>query len=324
MVTELMERRSSLYAICLMLLNMASLAVLDISGKILRGSMSSAHIVFCYKLLCLIAVLPWVLRKGAKGLKTTKIHIHFIRSILSVTGTLFFINGLHYVKMSDAAALENLQSIALALIGIVFFKETATRAKLIAIITGFFGAIIVVNPQILNLLSDINDINDINLATYYFTLMGLAFWVLNSVTVKVLGRTESNITQMFYLLLFACIWTAPAALVKWENIEFIGMKLSLIPVSLIDLNELYFNLSAAKLLIIMSLCQFVHGFSYFKALKKDLSTVEPLRYSKLVFSALLGHLIFSEQPSVYSLVGYCLIVLSGLVLLKSEISKSHT
>lgn len=314
-------KQASIYGIMLMLLNMASIATSDICSKALRDGMTSAHIVFTYKLLLLLIITPWVLSKGLEGLKTDKMHIHLIRSLLSVMGLLFFVHGLKYVNMADAAALENLQSIALAIIGGVFFSERFTKTKIIAAIIGFFGAIIVVKPSIIDWLIYGND-TIVNSDKYYgFTLIGIGFWILNSVTVKILGKTEKTKTQMFYLLFFACLWSAPAALVKWRSASVFGMELNVIPYEFVTLDQFNIQLSSIKFLLIMCVCQFIHGISYFKALKYDLSIVEPLRYTKLIFSAVLGYLMFAESPAIESYVGYTCIVISGLLLVNYEVKK---
>jgi len=316
------SRYATLHGIFFMLLNMAAIAISDISSKALRETMSSAHIVFIYKLSLLLIIMPWVLSKGISGLKTEKIHIHLTRSLLSVLGMLFFVHGLSHVKMADAAALENLQSIALAIIGAALFKERLTKTKLAAVIIGFLGAVIVINPDIINFIN--GSTPEINADKYYgFTLAGIGFWVMNSVTVKILGKTEQNRTQMFYLLFFACLWTAPAALIKWKAKEIFGTNLYIIPDGSVSLADFNLHSDAIKFLVVMAICQFVHGTSYFKALKNDLSIIEPLRYTKLIFSALLGYLMFQEAPTMESYFGYGLITASGLILLRSEVRKTR-
>lgn len=317
------NRYATIYGILLMLLNMAAIAISDISSKALRATMSSAHIVFTYKLALLILLTPWIFSKGLNGLRTEKIHVHLLRSLLSVMGMLFFIQGLHYVKMADAAALENIQSIILAVIGVACFKEKLTKSKLIAVVLGFLGAIVVINPNIIYYFKDI-EVVDKSIQYYGFILIGIGFWVMNSVTVKMLGKTERNKTQMFYLLFFACLWTAPFALLRWEAIEIWGMDLKVIPTGVNSFADFNLHWDCVKYLSVMAACQFVHGVSYFSALKSDLSVVEPLRYTKLIFSALLGYLMFQEMPVMESYVGYGLIVLSGLILLRSEVKKVKT
>lgn len=302
-----------------MMLNSVSLAFLDIFAKVLGGVMPSSHVVFFYKGFLLLAMLPWVLSNGLQGLKTEKIHIHIVRSFFGTMGSLCFVEGLRYVQMADAAALENIQYVLLVFVGMVFFKEDLNFFKIIATLLGFIGAIIVVNPQAVNIITGKEGFISRE-ATYGFTLMAIGFWTMNSITVKILGRTEKNRTQMFYLMLFACIWSSPGVFIKWEPAEFLGLNL-LKPTKFLGLSAINIGWYEIKHLIMMSLCYFIHGIAYFKALKRELSIVITFRYTKLLFSGILGYLIFVERPDKNSLLGYVLIVLSGLVLLAAEILK---
>ena len=313
---------AAFHGILFMLLNMLAMSFIDISGKVLRETMGSAHIVFLYKLSLLIVMLPWVLSKGISVLKTEKIHIHIIRSLLSVLGLLFFVQGLRHVDMADASALENIQSILLVFIGIVFFNEQRTKTRIIAVIIGFLGAIIVVNPDLLQFYKNIK--TDSNSEKYYgFTLIGIGFWTLNGVAIKILGKTEKNKTQMFYLVFFACLWSAPVALMHWESIEVMGMNLKLIPDGFISFSDFHLEIWHLKFIVFMATCYFIHGVAYFKALQYDLSIVEPFRYSKFIFSSLLGYIFFHEQPGPESYAGYSLIILSALILFCTEINKNR-
>lgn len=307
----------AIYGILFMLINMFAMTCIDSSSKLLRASMSAPHIVFLYKFFLLLGMLPWVLNKGLSALKTEKLHIHLIRSLLSVLGLLFFIQGLHYIDMADAAVLENIQSILLVFIGIVFFNEQKSFVKVIAVIIGFIGAVIVINPDILNSTS-----LPLKSDKYYgFTLIGIGFWTLNSVTVKILGRTEKNKTQMFYLVFFSFLWSLPVALFKWETVSVLGLNLNLIPKSIISISEINIQLWHLKYIIFMAICHFIHGVTYFRALKSDISIIEPFRYSKFIFNALFGYFIFSDMPKISAYVGFLFIVISGMILLFHEVKK---
>lgn len=316
-----------IYGIAFMLLNTVSLAIVDIAAKALRTSLSGPHIVFFYKLGLLLAILPWVLKDGWEGLKTERIHIHIIRSSFSVFGAMFFAHGLHYVQMADAAALENIQYIMLVLIGMIFFKEKITKTKIAAVIMGFIGAIIVVRPELLG--SGNIVLQEKTRDSFYgFTLIAIGFWTMNTVSVKLLGRTEKNKTQMFYLMLFACMWAAPVALMKWDYYTTVDLplwgaiNLNIMPVDFYKWEEFGLELWHIKYLVLAAMAYFIHGVAYFKALKHDLSIVVPFRYTKLLFSGLLGMLIFYEMPARESYYGYALIILSGLILLRTEYKKA--
>jgi len=315
-----MKQSHALYGILFMLINTMALAGLDIAVKMLRADLHAGMIVFLYKFGLLIVILPWILRDGLERLKTKRIAFHLLRSFFSVAGALCFYHGLYFVDMADAAALENLQYLIVAIIGIIFFSEELTISKILAIILAFLGAMVVVNPNILLLLKgSIPEQSNYNNG-HLLILLAISFWACNTITVKLLSNTEHNKTQMFYLLLTASILSIPSAFVTWTGVSVFGLSLPLMP-ELLDLSGINFKINHIYLLSFIAVCCFIHGIAYFNALKSELSIVIPFRYSKLMFSAFLGWFFFAEQHNEISYIGYALIIAAGLLLVKSEVQK---
>jgi drug/metabolite transporter (DMT)-like permease len=50
----------------------------------------------------------------------------------------------------------------------------------------------------------------------------------------------------------------------------------------------------------------------------DTTVLVPLDYSRIVYSAVIGYLLFNELPGPWSVVGMALIVVSSLYLVLSE------
>lgn len=311
------KSNSTIYGIIFMLINTMALAGLDISAKTLRGTIDAPLIVFMYKFSLFLIILPWVCMEGILRLKTKKAHLHMLRSLLSVAGSFSFIHGLGLVNMSDAAALENIQYVLVAIVGMIFFKERCTKIKIAAIIIGFAGAVIVVKPDIFNSLSNTSFNKD-----YWFIILAICFWSLNTILVKLLGNTEHNKTQMFYLLLFASIFSFLGAFINYKSLQIMGLPLKIIPISFRQFGPLEIGIKSLLLLATMASCYFIHGVAYFNALKSELSIVIPFRYTKLLFSGILGYTIFAEIVSNhFSYVGYALIIASGLLLFSTQVRK---
>lgn len=314
---------TALIGIIFMLCNTAALAVSDIASKILRNELSSGFIVFIYKFGLLLITLPWILRHGTQHIKTKRLHFHILRSFFGTFGSIAFIQGLKNISMVDAAAFENLQYVIVVLLSVVFFNDKLNATKIAAVILGFVGAYIIVNPSIISDLVNNSYNTDTGIkdySKYAYTILAISCWSINTVLVKSLGNTEHNKTQMFYLLVFASLWSFPAAFIKWDIVSMVGQDLPLMP-HLYDPGIGKLHLEHLLLLTIMGSCYFIHGVCYFKALKHDLSIVTPFRYTKLVFSGILGYALFGEEIDRYSLVGYCIVMLSSFMLIRYEIYK---
>lgn len=312
---------SALYGILFMLINTVALAGLDIAAKILRVELHSGLIIFLYKFSLFIVILPWVLREGMLRLKTRRIWFHVFRSVFGVIGAICFYHGLHYVDMADAAALENVQYVIVSVIGLIFFHEKAAKYKVLAIVLGFLGAVIVVNPTLFSNFTSDNPVSMEWNTKHLFIIVAITFWSCNTIIVKLLGNTEHNKTQMFYLLLFTSIFAAPAAFFTWHDVDILGYQMPFIP-SIIDITQIAFRTKYILLIGFMAICYFIHGVAYFNALKSELSVVIPFRYSKLIFSGVLGFLLFGEmQEENFSYVGYLCIILSGIILFFGQLKE---
>jgi len=234
------------------------------------------------------------------------------------------VQGLKYVTMVSASAFENLQYIIVVLLGVAFFNDKLTKTKIWAIVLGFLGACIIMNPSIIKFLFTGKlidaEFGENNLSKYGYTILAISCWSVNSLLVKTLGNTEHNKTQMFYLLLFSSIWSFPAAFIKWDVIEILGHNMPIAP-HFYDPGISNLQTTHILLLTLMGCCYFIHGIAYFNALKHDLSIVIPFRYTKVLFSGFLGYVLFQEEIDGYSLVGYCLIMISSFILIRYEVRK---
>lgn len=314
---------TALVGITFMMCNTGALAISDIANKILRGDLSSGMIVFLYKFGLLLITLPWILFHGTEHIKTRRFHFHLLRSFFGTFGAISFAQGLKYVTMADAAAFENLQYIIIVLLSVVFFNDKLDATKIMAVVVGFLGVSVIVNPGLIkNLICGCD--NEIPSTTDYskygYTFLAICCWSVNSLLVKILGNTEHNKTQMFYLLLFSSIWSFPAAFLKWNIIEISGQSLPIMP-EFHDPGFYKLTTQHVMLLSLMGVCYFIHGIAYFNALKHDLSIVIPFRYTKLVFSGLLGYAIFGEEIDRYGLIGYLLVISSSFMLIRYELKK---
>jgi len=324
-MTQAQITKTALIGIIFMLCNTAALAISDIASKLLRTELSSGLIVFLYKFGLLLVTLPWIFYPGLSAIRTKRLHFHLLRSFFGTLGIIFFVQGLKYVTMVSAAAFENLQYLIVVLFGMIFFDDKLNKTKLLAILFGFLGACIVVNPDLVKNLfmqtcQDPQTPADSSFFKYTYTVLAISCWSVNTLLVKVLGNTEQNRTQIFYLLLFSSLWSFPAAFVQWENITILDKSMPLLP-TIFDPGLSLLKSDHLILLTLMGVCYFIHGIAYFNALKYDLSVVVPFRYSKLLFSGFLGYVLFQEAFDPYSFPGYLLVILSSFILVRYEIKR---
>ena len=311
--------------IMFMLINAFATSMLYCIMKYLTDFISSHQVVFLYKLLVLVGIIPWILYDGISCVKTKKLKIHMLRGFVSTTGALCFMYGISKVDIASATALNKMEPILLMIIGALYFKEKLSRAKISAVILSCLGMLFVVYPIVTMENNDINFIWSSKSEPFQFNynyliiLIGVFLWTINSSVVKILGKTESNRTQLFYVSVISVLVAMPIALFKWDISALSSLASPITGMN--SFNSL--TMPAIGLLLCLGMLHFIHVACNFQALKiAEMSVVAPFDYSKLVFGGFLGYCFFNNTPSFSAYIGYAFILISGICLLKSEAKAS--
>lgn len=302
-----------------MVIHVIALAVLYAAVKELTKELSSNLIVFLYKATIVICILPWCFYQGISQMKTNRIGLHMIRGFLSIMGQLCMFYAIKHIGLSDVTAVQFLEHVIVLLIGILYFKEKATKTKFAAIIISFLGALIIVRPDLFDLkLISNSEFNGFN-SYFAFVFLALMFYALNNTVIKVLGKTEKTKVQLFYVTLFATILSFPTAFMKWHAVAHIGPVELSYPYAMAELGELHLTPYHFQMVLLLAFCYFMHAIFHFKAYKHaEISVVIPFEYSRLIFAGILGYCFFEEAPTYYKLYGYIMIIGAGLYLLYAE------
>jgi len=258
----------------------ASLMVILI--KYLSDYMNIYSILFYRGFLGFILVLPFFIKLNPNILITKRIHIHLIRSIVNALALYFWFTSLTLSSLADVSAIGNSAPIFATLLAILFMKEKIFFSRITAIVFGFVGVIIILNPNF----------NYVELGHYY-ALTAAVLWGFLVVFLKNLSRTENSFSVIFYfqLFLFVCF-----GIFFYDFIEVVD-NLNFV---LILLLALFGNLS--------QIC-------YFQALKlKDITFISPFDYLRFIFLTVFGIIFFYEYPNLRTYIGSFVIFLGILIL----------
>ena len=150
---------------------------------------------------------------------------------------------------------------------------------------------------------------------YWYAFSALIFWSINNVVIKKLTKTEHSRAQLFYSSLSASIFAFPVAYFQF-TFDFPNSWFDFANYSMNANLATWPDFSITAYLVVFSagLASLLHKVSFFKAYKlSDMSVVGPFDYLRLPFTGIFAYLILNEGiPNTYSLVGYGLIVLSGV------------
>ncbi|QLK85510.1 DMT family transporter [Staphylococcus sp. 17KM0847] len=198
------------------------------------------------------------------------------RSLLGLTGVLLNIYAIDHMVLSDADILMKLNPFWTILLSLIILKEYIQKYQLTAMVIAIIGMLFVVQPEFS---SDILP-----------AIMGLLSGVFAAAAytaVRALSTREAPYTIVFYFSFFSVVALLPIVLMTYEpmtSTQIIYLILA--------------GLSAAVGQIGITV-----AYSYAPA--KDISI---FTYASILFTALIGFILFGETPDRYALIGYVIIL----------------
>ena len=278
--------KSVLNGIVLMVIATVLFSIMHASIKFMSSSLHPFEIAFFRNLFGLLVIAPWFIKYGIKPLKTKKIKLHMARSFFNVIAMLSFFYSLSITPLADVASLAFTAPLFASILAIIFLKEIVGIKRGIAIVMGFIGTLIIVDP----IYSSISN-------GHILVLLSASVWSVSLIIIKVLGRTESSVTITSYMVLIMIPFSAIAAFFYWE-----------IP----TLKDLFF-------LLIIGVCGTSAQMLLAQALRQgDTSIIMPFDFLKLIWAVGIGYLFFFEVPALNTWIGSIIIFLSTIYIAYRE------
>lgn len=255
--------------------------------------LSSTTVALVQYAIALVVILPYLSTLGIRySLRTEHLSMHIFRVFLSVIGIQLWLWALAYpVPIWQGIALLMISPLFATIGSGLFLKEKVGTARWGATLTGFVGAMIILEPWA----------DDFNWAS--LLPVGAAFfWACYSLMVKKLSAHDSPSTMVVYLLVLITPFNLLLALPDWQTPQ--GSTLWLI------------LLFAGAM---TALAQWAIVKAYAVA---DASFVQPFDHAKLPLNVLAGWLVFGWAPPGRLWLGAAIIIASVAFITHWETKKS--
>lgn len=277
--------------IALRLLAMLSLSLMFVLVK--RIDAACIHIVeslFWRQAIVLPMLVGWALTRGGLAIyRTHRIGTHARRAMMGLTGMALNFGGMIFLPMAEATTINLSVPIFAVIFAALFLREPTGWQRWSAVLVGFLGVLLVLNPT--------------TLVAQGFTghhglgtliaLGGAVMTALITIQVRDLARTESPMTIVFW---FSLISMLP-----------LGLALPFVMTA--------HGAGEWALLIGLGLLGAVVQLSLTGALRlAPVAVVTPMDYSSLLWSIACGWFFFGTLPAETTWVGAPLIVASGLFI----------
>jgi drug/metabolite transporter (DMT)-like permease len=282
------EQRQHLIAIGLMCAALASFACLDTMAKYLNGYMDTLQVVWARYLgafVVAVAISNPFTRPGL--MRTGRPRLQVGRSMLLLGSTLLNFFALRFLQMDQALAIVFTTPFFVAILSGPVLSEWVGWRRWTAICVGFVGVLLVARPGF----------GGIHPAAL-ISLAAAVFYAGYNITTRLIARTDSNETTLFYSNLVGALVMTPIVPFVWTT-----------PTDPV-------------VIILMLVCGAFGSFGHYMLIiahrHAPPSMLAPFIYSQLVWVIALGYLVFSDVPSGWTLLGAAVVVASGLYMLYRE------
>ena len=282
------ERRLRLTGIALMCGAVASFGILDCMAKYLGGHIPTMQVVGVRYASAFLIALIFSNPINRPGLLRTKRPLLQVgRSALLLGSTIFNFTAFRYLQLDEALAILFSTPFLVAILAGPLLGEWVGWRRWTAIMVGFAGVLVVVRPGV----------GGMQWAALFS--LGSAFCYAGyNITTRMLSRTESSETTLFYANMLGFIVMAPV-------LPFVWMP----PPFWIDI----------VLMVVMGV--FAAGGHFLLILahrRAPASVLSPFIYTQIVWAVALGFLVFADMPNHWTVAGAAIVIASGLYLLYRE------
>jgi drug/metabolite transporter (DMT)-like permease len=281
-------RTSHLGAIGLALAGFTFWVFADTSMKLAGNSRLPAYeIVACQGLALAIALAArGFLQRKPRGLLAKSPARQLVRSFLDFANNLCVVIALRHLPLTLFYILVFLAPMATALLAAIFLRERLGWRKIVAVLGGFVGVVIAVNP--------FGGARQGDWIGYAACMICVLCFSANMVWSRVLMRTETPESLTFF-----------SGVVQASTGALLMLTIHAEPV----------NLKLGVTLAAMGVFCAFGSMCFFVALQSTSPVhVSQCHYTQLVTGALVTWLIWRETPTVWMIGGSVLIVASGLLM----------
>jgi len=204
------------------------------------------------------------------------------RSLAEAAAAGAYVISLSKVDLSVTAAVFQATPLAITFGAAVFLKESVGWRRWSAIIIGFAGVLIIIRPGF-----------DGFQPAALWSLVAVAAVAARDLLTRFIPASTQSTAVAFYAFLTLAIIGIPLTLLTSEFRPLTGNSIYLVPLAVLFGTAGYYAIVNAMR-------------------AGDVSAIMPFRYTRLIFSIILGMIVFSESLDVFTIVGASIIIATGL------------
>jgi len=233
-------------------------------------------------ILGLIIISPYIVKTKFTVFKTSHFKKHFVRSVLNLPAMLLYFSTLVMLPIEKVTAISFVAPLIVTVLAVLFLGEKIYIYRTLALILGFSGMLIILRPGFI----------DISIGVY-MALFSSFLWSVVIIITKKISKEDSSITILSYQSVFMSIFSFIIVLFFWETPS----------------SKTFFYLFLAALSGTILHLALNHAYKLV-----DVSMTQPYSFLSLIFASIIGFLVFSEMPDLFTWLGASIIFLGVLII----------
>jgi drug/metabolite transporter (DMT)-like permease len=275
------ETQSTLKAALWMGGSIASFLTMTVAGRAILPDLDVFQLMEMRSVIGWIILLPLVLASGGFAAMRTKRPLqHIGRNVVHYAGQFAWLQALTMIPLAQLISIEFTTPIWGALLAVLFLGERMSVRKVMAIMLGLIGVLVIVRPGATAIDPG-----------HLIMLAGAVGFGISVVMVKSLTRTDSVVAIIFWMLIIQSVIGLVPAIAVWRT-----------PTA-----EMW------PWILLVSFTGMSSHFCMARALTyAEATVVMPMDFLRLPLSALIGFLLYSERIDAFTAIGAALILAGNL------------
>ncbi|MDA0155803.1 DMT family transporter [Vibrio sp. Makdt] len=268
--------------IALALISNALFILVGVIVRELSHSIDIFQILLFRQLVFVTLLMPSIISNIDAMLHPKMVSMHVWRVTGAFIALYFSFLTVSNIPFADATALGFLKVLFVAVISRLFLKENVGWARMTTILIGFTGVMLVVQPTL-------ESESLFYVGTGLIAALGAAIAVI---CVRKMANVESKTVVLAYQAIFVGAVALIPAIIEWQWPTWSELAL-LVLVGVISSIGQWFGVTAYKW--------------------GEANVVSNVEYSQMIYSMVLGFLLFSELPNSLALIGTSVILFSAIL-----------
>lgn len=210
-----------------------------------------------------------------------------IRAVAEVVAAYLFLTALFHMPIANASAIMQAMPLSVAVAAAVFFREPLGWRRIVAILIGFCGVLLIVRPGT----------EGFNIYSGY-VLASVAAVTVRDLAARRLSRSVPSTMVAVIAAAAVCLSGGViTATTTWVAMD----------------QSAWLHITGAMFMVVLG-----YVFSVTSMRTGEIGFVAPFRYASLIAALILGYVVFGDWPRNITLLGAFIVVATGMFTIYRE------